>query len=201
MCVREPPAETDLTAGMTAVDNLWYLADLARQQAEQTRHQFDSEYDGYLEFSRHRSVSRRRFKTVAERTRDNGLPYGVHTIVTNPDDQLLLVRHDAVDMWVLPGGQVDGDESFRETARRELGEEAGVDATYDGLAMLARAEFYCDEYDTWGVLPIFEARTEQTALTVADPDDEISDAQWFAELPDDTRDRDQLRRWRDERIG
>jgi len=185
---------------MTAVDNLWYLADLARRQAEQTRHEFDADHDEYLSFTRHRSVSRRRFKTVAKRTRDNGLPYGVHTLVTNPDEELLLVRHDAVDMWVLPGGQVDGDESFGETARRELAEEAGIGARYDGLAILGRAEFHCDEYDTWGVLPIFEARTDEIDLVVEDPDGEISDARWFAELPEDTRDRRELLRWRDQRF-
>ena len=184
---------------MTAVDNLWYLADQARQQAEQTRHQFDSRHEEYLEFERHRSVSRRRFKTVAERTRNNGLPYGVHTLVRNATGELLLVRHDAVDMWVLPGGQVEGDESFRATARRELQEEAGIDATYDGLAFLARAAFHCDEYDTWGILPIFQARTGETDLVVDDPDGEISEARWFTELPEDTRDREQLSRWRDER--
>lgn len=185
---------------MMAVDNLWYLADQARQQAEQTRHRFDSEYDDYLEFTRHRSVSRQRFKTVAERTQNNGLPYGAHTLVTNPDEELLLVRHDAVDMWVLPGGQVDGVESIREAARRELREEAGIGAIEDGLAILARAEFHCDDYDTWGVLPIFEAHTEETELAVDDPDGEISDARWFAKLPEDTRDREELRRWRGERF-
>ena len=183
--------------GMTAVDNLWYLADQARQQAEQTRHQFASNYEDYSTFSRHRSVSRPRFKTVAERTRDNGLPYGVHTVVTNDTGEVLLVRHDDVDMWVLPGGQVDGTESFREAASRELREEAGIEATDEGLAILARAEFHCAEYDTWGVLPMFHGRAVETELTVDDPDGEISDAGWFDELPEDTRDREQLREWRE----
>lgn len=185
---------------MTAVDNLWYLGDLARQQAEQTRHQLASRFDDYNEFTRHRSVSRRRFKTVAERTRDNGLPYGAHTLVTRPTGELLLVRHDAVEMWVLPGGEVDGDESFQAAARRELAEEAGIGATYDGLAILGRAEFHCDEYNAWGVIPIYEATADETDLTVDDPDGEISDAGWFDELPEDTRDRDELLRWRDERF-
>ena len=181
---------------MTTVDNLWYLADQARQQAEQTRHRFVSRYDDYGTFTRHRMVSRPRFKTVAQRTRENGLPYGVHTIVTNDAEELLLVRHEDVDMWVLPGGQVDGEESFREAANRELAEEAGIEASEEGLALLARAEFHCDEYDTWGVLPIFHGRALETELTVADPDGEISDARWFDELPEDTRDRKQLRQWR-----
>jgi len=185
---------------MTAVDNLWYLADRARQQAEQARHRLDSEYDDFLEFTPSRSISRQRFKTIAQRTSDNGLPYGVHTLVTQPSGELLLVRHDPVDLWVLPGGQVDGDESLLAAARRELAEEAGIEATYHGLAILGRAEFHCDGYRTWGVLPIFEASADETALSVADPDGEISAARWFDTLPEDTRDRSELRRWRAQRF-
>jgi len=89
------------------------------------------------------------------------------------------------------------DESFREAAERELAEEAGVDADYDGLAMSVRVDIECDEYATWGVLPLFEARAEATALTVADPDGEIADAGWFDDLPEDTRDREDLLAWRE----
>jgi len=95
---------------------------------------------------------------------------------------------------------VDGDESFRAAARRELMEEAGVDAAFEGLALLGRVEFRCEDHHTWGVLPIYQARAETTDLTVDDPDGEITDARWFDELPEDARDRDQLRRWRAETL-
>lgn len=185
---------------MTAVDDLWYLSDVAAQQAEQTYHRLAEAAEDPLEFTRTRRVSRPRFRTVAERTKANGLPYGAHVVVYRDGGDLLLVRHDAVDMWVLPGGEVDGEESIPAAARRELTEEAGIDATFDGLAMLARVEFHCDGTTTWGVLPIYAGEAESEELTVADPDGEITDADWFGELPADARDRDQLRRWREQRL-
>ncbi|WP_136715904.1 NUDIX hydrolase [Halorientalis salina] len=186
---------------MTAVDTLWYKADEADQQAERTYHQLSDAHSGYLEYERSRRVSRPRFRTLAERIRENGLPYGAHTLVYRESGQLLLVRHEGVGMWVVPGGEVDGDETFKDGARRELKEEAGVEADYDGLAILARVSFRSDGYQTWGVLPVFEGRARTTDQTVSDPDDEISDARWFTDLPEDTRDRARLRRWRRQRFG
>ncbi|WP_336002919.1 NUDIX hydrolase [Halorientalis halophila] len=182
---------------MTAVDNLWYLADEAEQRAEQAYHRLAQDHDDYVEYERTRTVSRSRFRTVADRIRKNGLPFGAHTLVYRESGELLLVRHEGVDMWVVPGGEVQGDESLREGARRELREEAGVEAAYEGLGILARVNFRSDGHDAWGVLPVFAARAETTELEVSDPDDEISDARWFADLPEDTRDRAELLTWRD----
>lgn len=184
---------------MTTVDDLWFLADEAAQQAEQTYHRLVDRYDDFLEFETTKQVSRRRFRTVAARIEDNGAPYGAHTLASRPGGDLLLVRHEALDLWVLPGGESDDGETFREAAARELAEEAGVEAEYEGLGMLGRVEFRSHEHETWGVLPLFEARTGPVEPTVRDPDGEITDAQWFDELPENTRDREQLRRWRDRR--
>lgn len=179
---------------MTAVDRLWYLADEAEQLAEQTYHRLLEDQDPH-EFTKQRWVSRQRFRVIVDRITDNGLPYGAHVIVTGPDGAVLLVRHAAVDSWVLPGGEVDGEESFQMAARRELREEAGIEATFEGLGLLGRAEFRTDQHSTWGVLPIFAARAETTDLTVADPDEEIVDAQWVRSLPENTRDRAVLEEW------
>lgn len=179
------------------VDNLWYLADVASQQAEQTYHRLTERHEGFVEFTRHRRVPRNRFKRVATDARDHGAPFGAHTLTYRPSGELLLVRHEGVGKWVLPGGELDGDESFEDAALRELAEEGGVEAAIQGLGMLGRVEFYCDGNNTWGILPVFEARAESTDLSVEDPDGEISAARWFDTLPDDTRDRDEILRWRD----
>lgn len=177
---------------MTTVDRLWYLADEAKQCAAQAYHRVRERHGGDpIERTHTKYVSRPRFRTLVERIRNTGAPYGSHTLVYRPSGELLLVRHEGVDMWVLPGGCVDERESFREAAARELDEEAGVDVDYEGLAMLNRIEICCDDYRTWGVLPVFCARAETTATTISDPDGEISAARWFLPdaLPDDTRDR------------
>jgi 8-oxo-dGTP diphosphatase len=181
---------------MTTVDDLWYLADVASQQVEQTYHELVEAHEALVEFTRHRRVPRSRFRRVAEATRDHGAPLGAHTLTHRPDGDLLLVRHEGVDMWVLPGGELDAGESFREAALRELREESGITARIEGLAMLGRVEFYCEDNHTWGVLPVFEARAETFDIDVRDPDGEISEARWFTALPEGTRDREEITRWR-----
>ena len=52
---------------MTTVDDLWYLADEADQQAEQTFHRLGDRYDDFLQFETTKHVPRHRFRTVARR--------------------------------------------------------------------------------------------------------------------------------------
>lgn len=178
------------------LDDLWFLADQASRQAERAYQRLREQYSGFMERPRTRRVSRQRFQTLARRVRDTGAPYGAHTIVYRDTGELLLVRHEGVDLWVIPGGEVAPGESFREAARRELSEEAGVDATYEGLAMANRVDIQHADYQTWGVLPVFAARAEASHPEIDDPDGEISRAAWFDDLPEDTRDREDLLRWR-----
>lgn len=181
---------------MTSVDELWFLADEAERRAEEVYHDLRDEHDDPMEPSLTRHVSRPHFRRAVERGKASGAPYGVHTVVYRQSGELLLVRHEAVGKWVLPGGEVDDDESFRETAERELHEEAGVDVDYDGLAMLMEATIRCDGHETWGVVPVYAAEATTHDPEVGDPDGEIIDAAWFDELPEDARDREILQDWR-----
>ena len=181
---------------MSRVDDLWYLAEDARETAEQVQYRLSRRHESYLERETTRRVSRSRFRTLAERIGDNGLPYGAHTVVYRPSGELLLVRDSVVNQWVLPGGCCDGDESCRRAAERELEEEAGVEVAYDGLGLLTRVELRADGYETWGVLPVYAAEARAFEPSVSDPDGEIVDAAWFDDLPADTRDREDLLAWR-----
>lgn len=53
--------------------------------------------------------------------------YGVRTVVVNPDNAILIVRHRAGPYaWVLPGGGVGRNEVLANAAAREIHEEAGI---------------------------------------------------------------------------
>ena len=184
---------------MRGFDEVGFLAEEARRTAEREAHRLDREYGDVLAFERTHRVSRQRFRTLARRVKRCGSPYGAHTVVHRPGGDLLLVRHDGVGKWVVPGGGVDAGETLREAATRELAEEAGVDVDYEGLAIRTRVDISCDGHATWGVVPVFAARAVTEEPSVADPDGEISAARWFSDLPPDTRDRDHLRAWRERR--
>jgi 8-oxo-dGTP diphosphatase len=186
---------------MTSLDELWFLADEAERASERTYHELRDRHGEVMEPTLTRQVPRDHFRRAVERGSETGAPYGVHTIVYRPSGELLLVRHDQVDLWVLPGGEVAPDESFRETAARELAEEAGVDAEFDGLAMLMDVWISCDGHRTRGYVPVYAAAARTFDPEVSDPDGEISDARWFDDLPEDTRDRDAILAWRDRELG
>jgi 8-oxo-dGTP diphosphatase len=52
------------------------------------------------------------------------------------DWSVLLVRRGRApfaELWSLPGGKTEGEETPRETARRELKEETGIEADVEGI--------------------------------------------------------------------
>ncbi|MFW6436292.1 MAG: NUDIX hydrolase [Halococcoides sp.] len=180
---------------MTSVDRLWYLADDAAQEAEQLTHRLRERHDDPVEFDLQRHVSRSRFRTIVDRIRENGLPYGAQVLVRTPANAVLLVKEVHHDQWVLPGGQIHDDETIREGARRELREEAGICVDLDGLGLLGRVQFYSEGHRTWGVLPVYEAVTDRVEPSIDDPDGEVLAADWFTDPPEDTRDRSVLERY------
>ncbi|MEW6255570.1 MAG: NUDIX domain-containing protein [Pseudomonadota bacterium] len=59
----------------------------------------------------------------------HGVTLGVRVMVIDAQDQVLLVRHGYAPGWHFPGGGVDAGEAADVAARRELKEEANVQAT------------------------------------------------------------------------
>ncbi|MCG5234751.1 NUDIX domain-containing protein [Xanthobacter oligotrophicus] len=69
----------------------------------------------------------------------HGMTLGVRVLAVDDAERVLLVRHSYVAGWHLPGGGVDVGESAEAAARRELKEEANVEA--DGPLALAGVFF------------------------------------------------------------
>lgn len=91
----------------------------------------------------------------------------------------------ASDMWGLPGGGQEGDESFEEAAVREVREETGVQCEVTGLWLLRRLEWVSDaesdDRSSYSIQVFFDAR--YAGGHVAIQPGEANGAAWFAALP------------------
>ena len=60
---------------------------------------------------------------------------GVRAIILNEENKMLLVKqhHEGKDIWMVPGGGIEDNESSREAAVREVKEETGLDIEVEKL--------------------------------------------------------------------
>ncbi|MFB6814039.1 NUDIX hydrolase [Streptomyces sp. NPDC056347] len=65
--------------------------------------------------------------------RPNSLVVAASAAVTDGDGRVLLQRRRDNDLWALPGGAMDMDESLPGTAVREVREETGLNIEITGL--------------------------------------------------------------------
>jgi ADP-ribose pyrophosphatase YjhB (NUDIX family) len=123
--------------------------------------------------------------------RENGMLADAGALVHDARDRLLLIRHpDAPETWGTPGGgyEVD-DDSLTETAVREVREETDIDCEVtDVLAARVKTIEHRDEPRSYPMLTVeFGARGSGTVSAAAD--EEVLEAQWFAEPPEALHDR------------
>jgi ADP-ribose pyrophosphatase YjhB (NUDIX family) len=125
------------------------------------------------------------FETGVELARE-GWVGDAGAIVTDGEGRTLLIRHaGAPDRWGTPGGGHEPGETLEATARREVREETGVEASLVGVA-LARRKVIVHEDDPGrrihALTVEFAADCEGGGLSVGD--DEVLEARWFASLPE-----------------
>ncbi|EMA46178.1 NUDIX hydrolase [Halococcus saccharolyticus] len=133
---------------------------------------------------------------------ETGMLADAGALVRDSRDRVLLVRHpDAPELWGTPGGGYEAaDDSLAATAVREVREETGVRcALTDVLAVRIKTIEHSEEPRSYPMLTAefaahssdedSGARSEQPAS--ATDDEEILEAQWFAEPPAALHDRTQ----------
>jgi len=107
-------------------------------------------------------------------------------ILIHRSDKILLVRPNYGHReWTIPGGAVDGNESFEHAARRETMEELGIHL--NNLATVCSYE-HVHEYQNTDI-GVFAASVQDDGFTIDGI--EIKEAAWFSfnALPPDRRSR------------
>ncbi|NHN58708.1 MULTISPECIES: NUDIX hydrolase [Halorussus] len=132
------------------------------------------------------------FETVRENVAA-GADRWVGALVRDGDGRVALVSNRWSDGWVLPGGDVESDETLREAVVREVREETGVDATVERPLEVVEQTFVSEGSDTRdegpvsGHFAVFEVRADDPALgdDLGVDDDEIEAAGWFESVPEE----------------
>lgn len=122
---------------------------------------------------------------VVRQPEQAGDPSETYTGGEETRERALMILPRGESAWGVPGGGREGDESFEETARREVQEEAGVDCEITGLWHLEhcrwRSEDETDDRVSHTLHVFFDAAYAGDTISVQQA--EVNGAAWFAEQP------------------
>ena len=113
---------------------------------------------------------------------------GATTLVFNEKNEILLNLRSDTGTWGIPGGSMELHESIRETAVRELQEEAGITAEKLELVDVLSGEDYYFEYPNGDkmccVIVLFKVLNYNGEIKISD--DESRELKFFSmnDLPD-----------------
>ncbi|MFB6215661.1 MAG: NUDIX hydrolase [Candidatus Aenigmatarchaeota archaeon] len=144
---------------------------------------YNAEYREIEEF-----LEKEEFEAARARVR-KGLKYGVGALVRH-GNKVLLVKNHWSSGWILPGGGVEKDESLEEAVRREIKEETGLRIEVDTPFLVEKQVFRNNGEQVSNYFILFSAGTGSPELDIDNR--EIEDAEWFSEIPENTRHRGKI---------
>ena len=114
----------------------------------------------------------------------NGARLASRIILIGPNRAVLFLRaqepQSRKTFWVMPGGGLDGDETFEAAATRELREEAGCAFTLGPCVWVRRHKHVWNGKDADQYERFYVAYTETMILNPEDQDGYILDYKWWS---------------------
>ncbi|MBU2053174.1 MAG: NUDIX domain-containing protein [Nanoarchaeota archaeon] len=102
----------------------------------------------------------------------------VGAIIHNNEGRIFLMTSPKWKGWIIPGGEIESDETEEQSLKREILEELGIeieDITRVGEKIKKAERDFYDSNVEFHFIDFF-ARAKQTNIT---PNEEISDYGWF----------------------
>ena len=127
-----------------------------------------------------------------------GKPHGAAGVCVGPHGELVLISPDG-QWWGFPAGRPEGDETFEETLRREMREEACVEVLEARLLGYSRGQ--CVQGREYGLVLVRSFWRADVRIYAWEPEDEIAhrrivpaaEAARYVRDPDDAAHRIHLR--------
>ena len=114
--------------------------------------------------------------------------YGAFAIVKTSNNEFVFQRqcYDQVDVtrndWMVPGGKLEGDESFEEAVIREVREETGMEVRITGLyKIFHHINNFANGSEEWYLVVFF---ADIVSESVSHFSKEILEVKRFKELPE-----------------
>ncbi|WP_336359664.1 NUDIX hydrolase [Haladaptatus sp. ZSTT2] len=171
---------------MTAIPADMSLTARMRRHVEETIRRFDAAYGTYEIVEKAATWPTGRYDGAAAHFEETGDLGGAGVWLSNRDGEVLLIRRVGEAAWTAPGGYINPDESYEETARREVREETSVECLLTGLNQV-HVTTVTDDADPsrpelFNLSVVFDG---QHLSGSPEPDaDEVEAARWWDVLPD-----------------